>query len=66
MQVSHLHQKQQRLVAHHVLIDANELDGVEAVRILDHVLRLPSARTAALAVFHDTPKPSATLATLRC
>jgi len=28
--------------------------------------RLPSARTASLAVFHDTPRPSATRATLRC
>ena len=28
--------------------------------------RLPSARTASLAVFHATPSPSATLATVRC
>ena len=28
--------------------------------------RLPSARTASLAVFHATPSPSATRATVRC
>lgn len=28
--------------------------------------RLPSARTALLAVFHETPRPSATRATVRC
>ncbi len=28
--------------------------------------RLPSARTASFAVFHDTPSPSATRATVRC
>jgi hypothetical protein len=28
--------------------------------------RRPSARTASFAVFHDTPRPSATRATVRC
>ena len=35
MQVSHLHPKQQRLVAHDMLINADHLDVVEAVRIGD-------------------------------
>ena len=31
MQVSHLHPKQQRLVAHHVLVDADHLGGYAEV-----------------------------------
>ena len=35
MQVSHLHPKQQRLVAHHMLIHANDPDAVEQGRVVD-------------------------------
>ena len=52
-------------VAPDVLIDAYHGDAVEPVRVVDQA-RWPSARTALLAVFHDTPSPSATRATVRC
>lgn len=35
MQVSHLHPEQQRLVAHGVLVDAEDLDAVEPVLVVD-------------------------------
>ncbi len=53
------HPKQQRLVAHGVLVEADHRDAVEPVRVVDQEAR-PSARTASLAVFHDTARPSAT------
>lgn len=39
--------------------------GVDGVA-RDSVHRRPSARTALFAVFHETPSPSAILATVRC
>lgn len=54
MQVSHLHLKQQRHVAHHVLVNTEHADAVEAVRVVDQH-PLPAASTALLAVCHDTP-----------
>ena len=52
-------------VAPHVLVDADRGDVVEAMLVVDQD-PLASARTASLAVFHATPRPSATRATLRC
>ena len=65
IQVSHLHPKQQRLVAHDVLVDTDHGDSVEPARVSIRT-RLPSARTASLAVFHATASPSATRAIVRC
>jgi hypothetical protein len=66
MQVSHLHPKQQRLVAHDMLIDTDHPHVVEAGRVVSISSRRPSARTALFAVFHDTASASAIRATLRC
>ena len=52
-------------VAPHVFIDADHAHTVESAGSSIST-RLPSASTALLAVFHDTPSPSATRATVRC
>ena len=52
-------------VAPDVLVDAQDPDAVESVRISDQD-PLTSARTASSAVFHATARPSATRATVRC
>ncbi len=51
-------------VAPAVLVDADHVHTVEPAWVLD--TRLPSASTASFAVFHDTPRPSATRATVKC
>jgi hypothetical protein len=43
----------------------DHLHAVEAVRVVDQ-RALASARTALLALFQETPSPSATRATVRC
>lgn len=52
-------------VAPHVFVDPDHLHPSNLSGSSINT-RLPSARTASLAVFHDTPSPSATLATVRC
>jgi hypothetical protein len=52
-------------VAPHMLIHADRGDAIEPVLVIDQD-SLASARTASLAVFHATPSPSATRATVRC
>ena len=55
-----------RVCRQHVLVDADRRSTPSNRCGSSIRTRLPSARTASLAVFHDTPRPSATRATVRC
>ena len=64
MQVSHLHPKQQRLVAHDVL--DQRITRTPSNRVGSSIsTRRPSASTASFAVCQETPKLAATRATER-
>jgi len=49
----------------HVFVDADDLDPSKRCGSAINTRR-PSASTSSLAVFHETPNPSAILATIRC